>query len=83
MAATDRARMADFVAENRRDLARTAYLLTGDPVLAQDLLQEALTRAFPRWGRVEPGREFAYVRRVMANLRTDWWRRRRFETVTT
>ena len=28
MAATDRARMADFVAENRRDLARTAYLLT-------------------------------------------------------
>lgn len=40
MAATDRARMADFVAENRRDLARTASLLT------------------------------------------DWWRRRRFETVT-
>lgn len=81
-AADDRARFTAFVAENRSTLARTAYLLTGDAALAEDLLQESLIRAFPRWGRVEPGSEFAYLRRVMANLRTDWWRRRRWESAS-
>lgn len=75
----ERTRFTAFVAENRAALSRTAYLLTGDATTAQDLLQEALTRSYPRWGRIEPGREFAFVRRVMTNLRTDWWRRRRFE----
>lgn len=79
MAADDRARFTAFVAENRAALARTAYLLTGDATVAEDLLQEALIRVFPRWGRLEPGGEFAYLRRTMANLRTDWWRRRRWD----
>lgn len=77
----DRARFSAFVAENRQALSRMGYLLTGDASLAQDLVQEALTRAYARWGRIEPGREFAYLRRTMANLRTDWWRRRRYEVV--
>lgn len=75
----DRARFTAFVADNRSTLARTAYLLTGDATLAEDLLQESLIRAFPRWGQVQSGSELAYLRRIMANLRTDWWRRRRWE----
>lgn len=56
MAADDRARFTAFVAEHRAALGRTAYLLTGDAALAEDLLQEALIRVFPRWGRLERSR---------------------------
>lgn len=82
MKTEQRTRFEAFVAENSSGLSRTAFLLTGDPHTAQDLLQEALTRAYPKWERIEPGREFAYLRRAMVNLRTDWWRRRRYEVLT-
>lgn len=68
-----------FVTAHRSGLARTACLLTGNPATAEDLVQEALIRAWRHWESVQPGREFAWLRRVMANLATDWWRRRRFE----
>jgi RNA polymerase sigma-70 factor (sigma-E family) len=58
-------------------LLRTAYLLTGDRQLAEDLLQTALTKTYLRWGRlrdVQAGE--AYVRRVMATTYSSWWRRR-------
>jgi RNA polymerase sigma-70 factor (sigma-E family) len=58
-------------------LLRTAYLLTGDRQLAEDLLQTALTKTYLRWGRlreVEAGE--AYVRRVMVTTYSAWWRRR-------
>jgi DNA-directed RNA polymerase specialized sigma24 family protein len=40
----------DFVVARSPALARTAYLLTGDRGLAEDLLQEALTRQTPTKG---------------------------------
>jgi DNA-directed RNA polymerase specialized sigma24 family protein len=53
-----------------------AYLLTGDPTTATDLVQEALTRVFGR-GRI--GRDIdqleAYVRRAMLNQYVDSRRR--------
>ncbi len=58
-------------------LLRTAYLLTGDPHLAEDLLQVALTRTHARWHHlrsVEAGE--AYVRRVLATQAVSWRRRR-------
>jgi RNA polymerase sigma-70 factor (sigma-E family) len=59
-------------------LARSAYLLTGDLHLAEDLLQETLTRVAQRWGRVRRhGAPDAYARTVMHNLAVDAWRRRR------
>lgn len=59
-------------------LARSAYLLTGDLHLAEDLLQETLTRVAQRWGRVRrQGTPDAYARRVMHHLAIDAWRRRR------
>lgn len=67
-----------------RSLLRTAYLLTGDAHLAEDLLQSALARTWSRWGSIrDVDRADAYVRKVMANLSIAWWRRRwRAETPT-
>jgi RNA polymerase sigma-70 factor (sigma-E family) len=58
-------------------LARTAYLLTGDVQLAEDLLQETLARVADRWHRLSrSGSPDAYARRVMHHLSIDRWRRR-------
>ena len=58
-------------------LLRTAWLLTGDPQLAEDLLQTALTATYLRWGRLrDTGAAEAYVRKVMATTASRWWRRR-------
>ncbi len=59
-------------------LKRLAYLLTGDVDTAEDLLQSAYAKVLPRWRRVRTYHDpDAYVRRVMVNLRTSWWRRHR------
>jgi RNA polymerase sigma-70 factor (sigma-E family) len=59
-------------------LARAAYLLTGDVHLAQDLLQDTLARVADHWtGLARRGAPDAYARRVMYHLSVDWWRRRR------
>jgi RNA polymerase sigma-70 factor (sigma-E family) len=72
-------READFTAyvqARQRALARFAYLLTGDPHSAEDLLQSALAKAFRKWDHIR-GVEApdAYVRRIMVNEHTSWWRR--------
>ena len=57
-------------------LLRTAYLLTGDRHDAEDLVQAALTKVVPRWGRLrEPE---PYVRRILVNESISRWRRRRW-----
>lgn len=67
----------EFVAARSPALLRSAWLLTGDEALAQDLVQTALARVWPRWsGLAEPGRAEAYVRRVMVTTYVNWWRRR-------
>jgi RNA polymerase sigma-70 factor (sigma-E family) len=59
-------------------LKRIAFLLTGDPATAEDLLQTAYAKVLPRWDRVAAdGDPDAYLRRVMVNTRTSWWRLRR------
>jgi RNA polymerase sigma-70 factor (sigma-E family) len=58
-------------------LKRHAFLLCGDDAQADDLVQEALVRAFTRPPRVpRPGAAEAYVRAIMANLFIDGARRR-------
>jgi RNA polymerase sigma-70 factor (sigma-E family) len=57
-------------------LARSAYLLTGDVHLAEDLVQDTLARVADHWRRIGH-RPDAYARRVMHNLAIDRWRRRR------
>ena len=60
---------AEFIDARQRALQRTAWWLTGDWALAEDLVQAALVRSWPKWERIrrldDPE---LYVRRVMVNL---------------
>lgn len=68
----------EFVAARSRSLFRTAYLLTGSRESAEDLLQSAFERAYPRWRRIRRADQpEAYVRRMIVNLANDGWRRGR------
>lgn len=74
----------DYVAGRSAALLRTAYLLTGNRLDAEDLLQTALAKTYLSWGRIrEPAAVDAYVRRVMVNSRTSLWRRRRVDEYAT
>jgi RNA polymerase sigma-70 factor (sigma-E family) len=71
-------RQADFdafVVARSGALLRTAYLLTRDHALAEDLLQTALTRAWFAWSRITGDPE-PYVRRILVNTYASWWRRK-------
>jgi RNA polymerase sigma-70 factor (sigma-E family) len=66
-----------FVEARQRALQRTAWLLTGDRALAEDLVQTALARSWPRWERIRRRDDpEIYVRRVMVNTWSTWYRRR-------
>lgn len=67
---------AAFVAGRGPALQRTAYLLTGDWALAEDLLQTALAKAFLAWGRIRHEDPEGYVRTIIANTHATWWRRK-------
>src|SRR5450755_1323268 len=68
---------AQFVAARQRSLHRTAWLLTGDWALAEDLVQTALVRSWPRWERIRRSDDpEIYVRRVLVNTWASWSRRR-------
>jgi RNA polymerase sigma-70 factor (sigma-E family) len=68
----------DFVAAARgAALLRTAFLLTGDRHLAEDVVQEALSRVVGRWSKIAgAGDPEPYVRRVMYSVVVDRSRRR-------
>jgi RNA polymerase sigma-70 factor (sigma-E family) len=68
---------AQFIEAREQALQRTAWLLTNDWALAQDLVQAALARSWPYWGRIRRGDDpEVYVRRVMVNTWATWRRRR-------
>jgi RNA polymerase sigma-70 factor (sigma-E family) len=71
-----------FVAARRDALLRTAYLLTGDHHDAEDLVQSALIKVVPKWGRIKDRPE-PYVRRVLARESVSRWRGRRWREVAT
>jgi RNA polymerase sigma-70 factor (sigma-E family) len=67
----------DFVVARGPALLRLAYMLTGDRALAEDLVQDALIKAYRRWdthGRAQHPE--AYVRRVVLNEHISKRRRR-------
>lgn len=69
--------LADLASERGAALKRHAFLLCGDDAQAEDLVQEALVRAFARPLRApRPGGAEAYVRVIMTNLFIDGARRR-------
>ncbi|MFE2596124.1 SigE family RNA polymerase sigma factor [Streptomyces sp. NPDC059396] len=74
----------EYVRTRQEALLRSARRLVPDPVDAQDLLQTALARTYGRWdGIADKSLADAYLRRVMINTRTEWWRARKLEEVPT
>jgi RNA polymerase sigma-70 factor (sigma-E family) len=66
----------DWVAARGPALLRLAYVLTGNRADAEDAVQDALARALPRWEHIRTaGDPDAYVRRMVVNAHTSWWRR--------
>lgn len=65
-----------YVQEARRPLLRFAIVLTDDPELAQDVVQDVLLKAHRRWATIsELGHPHAYVRRMLANEVISWRRK--------
>jgi RNA polymerase sigma-70 factor (sigma-E family) len=73
-----------YVAARSPALLRTAYLLTGNRADAEDLLQTSLAKTYLAWDRIREREAVdGYVRRVMVNTQTSWWRRRRVDEYPT
>lgn len=67
---------AAYVAARGPARLRLAYVLTGDPADAEDVVQDALARALPRWSQISRAQDVdAYVRRMVVNAHVSWWRR--------
>jgi RNA polymerase sigma-70 factor (sigma-E family) len=59
----------EYVEAKQTALWRAAYLMAGDPHLAQDLVQTALARAWRSWERVNRAEDAdAYMYRILANV---------------
>ena len=73
-----RADFRDYVVSASPALLRTAYLMTGNRADAEDLVQASLAKTYLAWSRIREAEAVdAYVRRVMVNTRTSWWRKAR------
>ncbi|MDI2127748.1 SigE family RNA polymerase sigma factor [Yinghuangia seranimata] len=76
MAAHDPPGFQEYIAARRDHLVRIGVLLTGDRHHAEDLVQAALVRVWPKWTRVSRGDNVdAYVRRVLTSTFLNWRRR--------
>ncbi|GAA1867564.1 SigE family RNA polymerase sigma factor [Asanoa iriomotensis] len=65
-----------FVRSRTPSLLRSAFLLTGDQHLAEDLVQNALIRTHRSWRSLHhSGNAEAYTRKIMYHLQVAWWRR--------
>lgn len=77
MGSRDRAAFAEFVAARSTALHRAAYLMVGDVGLAQDLVQEALTKTYVAWPRLrDPRNAEAYTRKAITTTAITWFRRK-------
>ena len=77
MVSRDRAEFAEFVAARSAALHRAAYLMVGDVSLAQDLVQEALTKTYVAWPRLhDKGNAEAYTRKAITTTAISWFRRK-------
>jgi RNA polymerase sigma-70 factor (sigma-E family) len=70
---------SEVVSRHTDDLARFAYVVCGDRALAEDVVAEALTEAWPRWRRGRIDDLVPYVRRSIVNEVYSRGRRRRLE----
>lgn len=64
-----------FVQERGDVLLRVAQALAGDRYAAEDLLQNALAKAYARWPRIRGDAE-PYIRQILYHDQVSYWRRR-------
>jgi RNA polymerase sigma-70 factor (sigma-E family) len=65
-----------FFEQHHADLSRLAYLVTGEPGVADDLAADAFVEVWKHWQRVEEADSpIAYARGIVANLARQWIRR--------
>ncbi|MGP4103464.1 SigE family RNA polymerase sigma factor [Nonomuraea sp. KM90] len=70
----------EFVLARQQALMRTAYMLTGDAHLAEDLLQSVLIKVAGQWSKLSGGgNPEAYTRKALVNQYISWKRRPRPE----
>lgn len=69
--------LRDYLVLRQRALLRLAWMVTGDESSAEDVVQTAMAKVWPRWNRVVGrGDPDAYVRRAIVNEALSWRRRR-------
>lgn len=68
------AEFTTFVVERGQALLRIAHAMTGNKQTAEDLVQNALAKAYARWPRIH-GEAEAYVRKIIYNDQVSAWRR--------
>jgi RNA polymerase sigma-70 factor (sigma-E family) len=77
VARRDRSPFAEFALARAQALHRAAYLMVGDEQLAQDLVQEALTKTYVAWPRLrDPRNAEAYCRKAITTTAITWFRRK-------
>jgi RNA polymerase sigma-70 factor (sigma-E family) len=80
MARRDSAAFAEFAAARSAALFRAAYLMVGDHALAEDLLQEALTKTYVAWPKLRDiNNAEAYTRKAITTTAISWWRRKAWQ----
>lgn len=78
--ALERTRLGELYVRHAPDGIRLAYLLTGDRMLAEDLVQDAFARVAGRFQHLRYPQAFGpYLRRTIVNLSRSHFRRRRVE----
>jgi RNA polymerase sigma-70 factor (sigma-E family) len=66
----------EYVTASSGRLLRFAYVLCGDRFLAEDLVQDVLSRTHRHWRRVETENPDAYLRVALVRAHLSWRRRR-------
>jgi len=80
MGRRDSAAFAEFATARSSALFRAAYLMVGDHALAEDLLQEALTKTYVAWPKLRDiNKAEAYTRKAITTTAISWWRRKSWQ----
>jgi RNA polymerase sigma-70 factor (sigma-E family) len=66
----------EYVTASSGRLLRFAYVLCGDRFLAEDLVQDVLSRTHRHWRRVQTENPDAYLRAALVRAHLSWRRRR-------
>jgi RNA polymerase sigma-70 factor (sigma-E family) len=73
----DTTSFVEFAEARSAAMFRTAFLMLGDHGMAEDLLQEALTKTYVAWPRLrDVNAAESYTRKAITTTAISWWRRK-------